>query len=67
MWDDDEKPFVCDVDGCGYAAKLLHHLISELWDCGCSCSGCWFGSVHIFMWPCSVGVGGDGGGVVWMK
>ena len=27
-----QKPFVCDVKGCGYAAKLLHHLTGECCD-----------------------------------
>ena len=62
-----EKPFVCNVDGCDYAATQSSALKSGLWGCGCSCYGCWFGSVHIFVWAGTVGVGGEGGGVVWMK
>ena len=34
-----EKPFVCDVEGCGYAGKLLHHLTGECCDSSYE-SGC---------------------------
>ena len=63
-----EKPFVCDVDGCGFKTAYASSLKGKWWcSCGCSSWWWWFDSVHMFVWSCCVGAGGDGCSVVLMK
>ena len=37
-----EKPFLCDVDGCGYATAQKGHLTRESSGCGYSCCYLWW-------------------------